>query len=80
MREPEGPFGESHGHVNLQEFNAGDARITGAEINLRQNLRLLGKWGSYFTLFVNGTNDVHYVLDVLIGRGCDPFTAFDIVS
>ena len=37
------------------KFNAGDARITGAEINLRQNLRLLGKWGGYFTLFANGT-------------------------
>ena len=37
------------------KFNAGDARITGAEINLKQNLRVLGKWGSYFTLFANGT-------------------------
>ena len=37
------------------KFNAGDARITGAEINLKQNLRVLGKWGSYFTLFTNGT-------------------------
>ncbi|MDP3071008.1 MAG: TonB-dependent receptor [Opitutaceae bacterium] len=37
------------------KFNAGDARITGAEINLKQNLRMLGKWGSYFTLFANGT-------------------------
>jgi len=37
------------------KFNAGDARIRGAEINVRQNLRMLGKWGGYFTLFVNGT-------------------------
>jgi TonB-dependent receptor len=37
------------------KFNAGDARITGAELNLKQNLRMLGKWGSYFTLFANGT-------------------------
>jgi TonB-dependent receptor len=37
------------------KFNSGDARITGAEINIRQNLRVLGKWGSYFTLFANGT-------------------------
>jgi iron complex outermembrane receptor protein len=37
------------------KFNAGDARITGAEVNIRQNLRMLGKWGSYFTLFANGT-------------------------
>ena len=37
------------------KFNAGDARITGAEINVRQNLRVLGQWGGYFTLFANGT-------------------------
>ncbi|MES2695093.1 MAG: TonB-dependent receptor, partial [Verrucomicrobiota bacterium] len=40
------------------KFNSGDARITGAELNIRQNLRIfpvLGKWGSYFTLFANGT-------------------------
>jgi TonB-dependent receptor len=37
------------------KFNSGDARITGAEVNLRQNLRMLGKWGGYFTLFANGT-------------------------
>lgn len=37
------------------KFNSGDARITGAELNIRQNLRRLGKWGSYFTLFANGT-------------------------
>jgi TonB-dependent receptor len=37
------------------KFNSGEARITGAEINIRQNLRRLGKWGSYFTLFANGT-------------------------
>lgn len=37
------------------KFNSGDARITGVEINLKQNLRMLGRWGSYFTLFGNGT-------------------------
>lgn len=37
------------------KFNSGDARITGAEINLRQNLRMLGKFGRYFTLFANAT-------------------------
>jgi iron complex outermembrane receptor protein len=37
------------------KFNSGNARITGAEVNVRQNLRMLGKWGSYFTLFANGT-------------------------
>lgn len=39
----------------VTKFNSGDARITGAEINLKQSLRRLGKWGSYFTLFANGT-------------------------
>ena len=37
------------------KFNSGAARITGAEINIRQNLRMLGKWGSTVTLFANGT-------------------------
>jgi len=37
------------------KFNAGDARITGAEVNIRQNLRMLGKWGNTVTLFANGT-------------------------
>jgi len=37
------------------KFNSGDARITGAEINIRQNLRMLGKWGSTVTLFANAT-------------------------
>ena len=39
----------------VTKFNSGDARITGAEVNLKQSLRMLGKWGSYFTLFANGT-------------------------
>ncbi len=39
----------------VTKFNSGDARITGAEINLKQSLRMLGKWGSYFTVFANGT-------------------------
>ncbi len=37
------------------KFNSGDARITGAEVNFRQNLRALGRWGGYFTLFGNAT-------------------------
>ncbi len=37
------------------KFNSGDARITGAEINVRQNLRRLGRWGRNFTLFGNAT-------------------------
>jgi len=39
----------------ITKFNSGDARITGGEVNVKQNLRMLGKWGSYFTLFANGT-------------------------
>ncbi len=39
----------------VTKFNSGDARITGAEVNIKQSLRLLGHWGSYFTLFANGT-------------------------
>ena len=39
----------------LTKFNAGDASISGAEINLKQSLRGLGRWGSYFTVFANGT-------------------------
>jgi TonB-dependent receptor len=37
------------------KFNSGNARVTGAEVNLRQSLRQLGKWGSYFTVFANAT-------------------------
>ena len=39
----------------ITKFNSGDARITGGEVNVKQNLRMLGKWGGYFTLFANGT-------------------------
>ncbi len=39
----------------VTKFNSGDARITGGEFNVKQSLRMLGKWGSYFTLFANGT-------------------------
>ena len=37
------------------KFNAGNARVTGVEMNLRQSLRQLGSWGSYFAVFANGT-------------------------
>ncbi|MEY4941323.1 MAG: hypothetical protein RIQ93_3058, partial [Verrucomicrobiota bacterium] len=37
------------------KFNAGDARITGGEFNLRHSLRALGQWGGYFTVFANAT-------------------------
>jgi TonB-dependent receptor len=36
-------------------FNSGNARITGGELNLRQDLRLLGSWGRMLTVFANGT-------------------------
>jgi TonB-dependent receptor len=39
----------------VTKFNSGDATINGAEFNVRQSLRGLGKWGSYFTLFANAT-------------------------
>lgn len=39
----------------VTKFNSGNARITGAEVNIKQSLRMLGKWGSYVTLFANGT-------------------------
>ncbi len=37
------------------KFNSGDARIQGAEINLRHSLRHLGGWGRYLTVFANAT-------------------------
>jgi len=37
------------------KFNAGDARIVGADCNIRYSLRELGRWGAYFTVFANGT-------------------------
>lgn len=37
------------------KFNSGDARIQGAEINLRHPLRRLGGWGRFFTVFANAT-------------------------
>lgn len=37
------------------KFNAGDARISGAEFEVRQSLRFLGRWGAPFNIFANGT-------------------------
>ena len=37
------------------KFNAGNARVSGVELNVRQSLRSLGPWGNYFTVFMNGT-------------------------
>jgi TonB-dependent receptor len=37
------------------KFNAGDARISGVELNVRQSLGALGGWGRHFTVFANGT-------------------------
>ena len=39
----------------LTKFNAGDARITGAEFNVRHSLRVLGRLGAPFTVFANAT-------------------------
>jgi TonB-dependent receptor len=36
-------------------FNSGDARVSGAEFNVRHSLRELGDWGRHFSVFVNGT-------------------------
>ena len=52
------------------KFNSGDARITGGEFNVRQSLRRLGRWGSYFTVFANATS-----LRLQGNRGAD-FTSF----
>src|SRR5690606_32656292 len=36
-------------------FNSGDARVTGAEFNVRQALTPLGGWGRYVSVFANAT-------------------------
>lgn len=36
-------------------YNGGDARVTGAEFNLRQSLSPFGEWGRNFHVFANGT-------------------------
>ena len=35
--------------------NGGDARVDGAEANMRQSLKPLGGWGRYFSVFANAT-------------------------
>jgi outer membrane receptor protein involved in Fe transport len=35
--------------------NGGDARVDGAEFNIRQSLKVLGGWGRYFSVFANAT-------------------------
>ena len=35
--------------------NGGDARVDGAEFNVRQSLKPLGGWGRYFSVFANAT-------------------------
>jgi TonB-dependent receptor len=37
------------------KVNAGDARISGVEFNLRHSLAFAGNWGRQFQVFVNGT-------------------------
>lgn len=36
-------------------INAGDASVTGAEVNFRQTLTQLGRWGRFFSVFANAT-------------------------
>ncbi|MDO8544798.1 MAG: TonB-dependent receptor [Opitutaceae bacterium] len=37
------------------KYNSGNARVTGAEFNLRHSLQPLGGWGRHFTVFLNAT-------------------------
>lgn len=39
----------------VTQFNSGNAKITGYELNLRQSLRRLGNLGRHFTIFANMT-------------------------
>ena len=39
----------------VTKFNAGEARVQGAEINLQHSLEFLGSWGRRFNVFANGT-------------------------
>jgi len=52
------------------KFNSGSARIRGAEINVRQSLRMIGTWGRYFAVFGNITK-----LELEGGQGAS-FTSF----
>ena len=36
-------------------YNAGDARVRGAEFNVKHSLAALGGWGRHFSAFANGT-------------------------
>jgi len=36
-------------------INSGDARVSGVELNIRQSLAPLGKYGRYFSMFANAT-------------------------
>ena len=64
-------FGPEYTGWNVNtKYNAGHARISGAEFDLRQSLRFLGRWGAPFTVFANGT-----YLRLQGGRDAD-FTSF----
>jgi iron complex outermembrane recepter protein len=39
----------------VTRYNAGDAQVKGAEINVQQSLEFLGGWGRRFNIFANGT-------------------------
>ena len=37
------------------KINAGDARVSGAELSMRHSLAPLGQWGRHFSIFANAT-------------------------
>lgn len=43
------------GWLVTTQFNAGDARVTGGEVNLRHSLLPLGAWGRHVSVFANAT-------------------------
>jgi iron complex outermembrane receptor protein len=43
------------GWILNTKFNAGNATVSGAEINVSQSLKGLGKWGNHVQIFANGT-------------------------
>ena len=51
-------FGLEPGYAGWElrtTVNGGDARVDGAEANIRQSLKPLGTWGRFFSVFANGT-------------------------
>lgn len=48
-------YGENQGYFVRTDFNAGEARVSGAEFDYRQNLTFLPRWARGFTVFANMT-------------------------